>query len=62
VLTTWFPFFAAWAGDMPDRYAWQKVNRLDESELGRLHHTPAIGLRHYLAGVFERFLHAYRAI
>lgn len=61
-LTTWFPFFASWANDMPDPYLWQKINRLDEVELGRYHHAPSAGMRQYLAGVFERFLRAYRAV
>lgn len=62
VLTTWFPFFAGWAADLPDRYMWQKVNRMDDTEIGNLHHAPSAGMRHYLAGVFDRFLRAYRAI
>jgi hypothetical protein len=62
VLTTWFPFFAGWATNLPDRYMWQKVNRMDDAELGNLRHAPSAGIRHYLAGVFDRFLRAYRAI
>ena len=62
VLTTWFPFFAELANDMPGKYAWQRLNRLSESELGYYHDGPMAGMRPYLAGVFERFLHAYRSL
>ncbi len=62
VLLTWFPYFAAWAADMPDRYTWQRVNRLDESELHHYHNVPAAGLRRYLAGVFDRFLRASHSL
>lgn len=62
VLLTWFPYFATWAGNMPDRYVWQRVNRRTETEVGRYHDTPDAGLRQYLAGVFERFLRACRSL
>lgn len=62
VLTTWFPFFAELAGDMPGRYIWQKINRLSEAELARYHDGPMAGMRPYLAGVFARFLNAYRSL
>jgi len=52
VLTTWFPFFAQW----------KRVNRLSEAELAHYHIGPMAGIRPYLAGVFERFLHAYRRL
>jgi hypothetical protein len=61
-LTAWFPFFAAWAKEMPNRELWQKITRLDEAELLLYPHAPSAGMRHYLAGVFERFLRAYRAV
>jgi len=60
VILTWFPFFAVWADDLPDPYFWQHVNRLNDTELGRYRDAPAAGMRHYLAGVFDRFLRAYR--
>lgn len=62
VLLTWFPFFATWANDMPDRYVWQRVNRLSETEIGRYHDAPTAGMRLYLAGVFDRFLRACRSL
>ncbi len=62
ILLTWFPYFATWADDMPDRYVWQRVNRRSETEAGRYHDAPPIGLRHYLAGVFERFLRACHSL
>lgn len=60
VILTWFPFYATWATDLPDPYFWQHVNRLNDNELGRYRDAPTVGMRHYLAGVFERFLRAYR--
>ncbi|MBP6015497.1 MAG: hypothetical protein KA586_02170 [Candidatus Promineofilum sp.] len=62
VLLNWFPYFATWAGDMPDRYVWQRANRRSETEAGRYHDAPPIGMRRYLAGVFERFLRACRSL
>ena len=62
VLTTWFPFFARWSHDMPGKYVWQRVNRLSEAELAHYRIGPMAGMRPYLAGVFERFLHAYRSL
>jgi hypothetical protein len=47
---------------MPNRELWQKITRLDEAELVPYPHAPSAGMRHYLAGVFERFLRAYRAV
>lgn len=61
-LLKWFPFFATWAADMPDPYLWQHVNRLDDVELSRYQDAPTAGMRLYLAGVFERFLRAYRSL
>ena len=62
VLLTWFPYFASWAGNMLDRYTWQRVNRQAETEHGRYHDTRDAGLRLYLAGVFDRFLCACRSL
>lgn len=62
VLLTWFPYFATWANDMPDRYVWQRVNRHGGDETGRYYNAPDIGLRHYLTGVFERFLRACHSL
>lgn len=63
VLLTWFPFFASWASDMPDRYTWQRVNRMEEEAMAQhYHNVPAAGLRRYLAGVFERFLDAAHSL
>jgi len=62
VLLTWFPYFATWADNMPDRYMWQRVNRRAETEPGRYHDAPDAGLRQYLAGVFDRFLQACRSL
>lgn len=62
VLTTWFPFFARWSHDMPGKYVWQRVNRLSEAELAHYRIGPMAGMRPYLAGVFDRFLQAYRSL
>jgi hypothetical protein len=62
VLLTWFPYFATWADNMPDRYVWQRVNRRPENEAGRYHDAPDAGMRQYLAGVFDRFLRACRSL
>lgn len=62
VVMSWFPFFATWASDLPDPYFWQHVNRLNDTELGRYRDAPTAGMRHYLSGVFDRFLRAYRSL
>ncbi|MEZ4518798.1 MAG: hypothetical protein R3C44_18935 [Chloroflexota bacterium] len=60
VLTNWLPYFATWASDMPNRYVWQRVNRMTEAELAENGLGPMVGIRPYFAGVFQRFLQAYR--
>lgn len=62
VLTNWFPTFAAWFDEMPDKYVWQRVNRMSDAELAASRIGPLAGLRPYLAGVFHRFLQAYRSL
>ena len=62
VLITWFPHFATWFEEMPNKFTWQKVNRM---ALPEFKDTPLQGfmeLRPYLSGVFERFLLAYRSL
>ena len=62
VLTNWFPYFATWATEMPDKYTWQKINRLNDDQLANSIFQPMIKFRPYLAGVFQRFLKAYRTL
>jgi len=62
VLTTWFPYFARWSDNMPDRAIWQRLNQLSEADLAQSRVGPMAGLRPYLAGMFDRFLHAYRSL
>lgn len=62
ILTSWFPRFAKWFSEMPNKYAWQKVNRMSDDRLAESVFRPMITLRPYLAGVFERFLQAYRTL
>jgi hypothetical protein len=62
VLTNWFPHFATWFEEMPNKFTWQKVNRMAPKEFTD---TPLQGfmqLRPYLSGVFERFMLAYRSL
>jgi Phosphotransferase enzyme family len=62
VLTNWFPHFATWFEEMPNKFTWQKINRMPDREFVG---TPLHGfmqLRPYLSGVFERFLLAYRSL
>lgn len=60
VLLTWLPYFAGWADDLPNKYVWQRVNRMSEAELVENGLGPMVGIRPYFAGVFQRFLQAYR--
>lgn len=62
VLTNWFTHFATWFEEMPNKFTWQKVNRMAPKEFAD---TPLQGfmqLRPYLSGVFERFILAYRSL
>ncbi|MCA9917041.1 MAG: hypothetical protein KC445_03770 [Anaerolineales bacterium] len=62
VLTNWFTHFATWFEEMPNKFTWQKVNRMATQDFAD---TPLQGfmqLRPYFSGVFERFLLAYRSL
>ncbi len=61
-LTNWFPYFANWFSDMPNKYTWQKINRMSDEQLMGTMFQPMIGFRPYLAAVFRRFLQAYRML
>jgi hypothetical protein len=62
VLTTWFPYFATWFADMPNKYTWQKVNRMRDDQLLDTAFQSIVGYRPVLAAAFKRFLHAYRTL
>jgi hypothetical protein len=62
VLTHWFPHFADWFSQMPNKYVWQRVNRMNDNELMGTMYQPIVGFRPYLAAVFQRFLQAYRTL
>lgn len=62
ILTNWFPQFSKWFTEMPNKYAWQKVNRMSDDRLAESVFRPMITLRPYLAAVFQRFLEAYRTL
>lgn len=62
VLTNWFPYFATWFSEMPNRYTWQKINRLPDSQLADSMYQPMIRFRPYLSSVFQRFMLAYRSL
>ena len=62
VIINWFPYFAGWFADMPNRYTWQKINRMTDEQLIGTAFEPIAGFRPYLTGVFRRFLQAYRML
>lgn len=62
ILSTWFPYFATWFGEMPNKFTWQKVNRLSDEQLVGTMFQPMVAFRPYLAAVFKRFLHAYKTL
>lgn len=62
VLANWFPYFATWFAEMPSKYTWQKVNRMQAEQLMGTPFQPMIRFRPYLAAVFQRFLLAYRSL
>ena len=62
VLTNWFPHFATWFNEMPNKFTWQKVNRMAPSEFANTPLQGFLELRPYLSGVFERFILAFRSL
>ena len=62
ILTNWFPHFATWFEEMPNKYTWQKVNRMADRDFVDTPLHSFMRLRPYLSGVFERFLLAYRSL
>ncbi|MCI0397661.1 MAG: phosphotransferase [Chloroflexi bacterium] len=63
VLTTWLTRFADWFQHLPaSQHTWQTLNKMDDDELAEAGFSQIVGLRPYLAGVFERFWTAYKAL
>ena len=62
VLTNWFPYFANWFSEMPNKYTWQKINRMSDDQLMGTTFQPMVGFRPYLANIFQRFLQAYKTL
>jgi hypothetical protein len=62
VIANWFPYFATWFSEMPNKYTWQKINRLPSDQISDSLYQPMIRFRPYLSGVFERFMLAYRSL
>lgn len=62
VLSSWLPHFASWFSDMPNKYTWQKINRLSDEQLAGTSFHSIIHFRPYLSGVFERFMQAYKTL
>jgi hypothetical protein len=61
-LSSWLPHFATWFSDMPNKYTWQKINRMSDEQLVGTPFQAIIYFRPYLAGVFHRFLQAYKTL
>lgn len=61
-LLHWFPHFATWFDQMPNKYTWQRVNRMSDAELVGTSFEALVGYRPYLRAVFRRFLQAYRML
>ena len=62
VITNWFPYFATWATEMPNKFTWQKVNHLSDEQLANSMFQPMVQFRPYLTAVFQRFLRAYHSL
>ncbi|HEX6387531.1 MAG TPA: hypothetical protein VF177_22920 [Anaerolineae bacterium] len=62
VLANWFPYFAGWFAQMPSKYTWQKVNRMNDEQLMGTTFQSIAHFRPYLTAVFRRFLRAYRTL
>ena len=61
-ILTCFPHFATWFDRMPDKYTWQRVNRMTDAELAGRALLPVVGYRPYLRDVFRRFLQSYKTL
>lgn len=63
VLLHWLPRLGQWLEQIPDAPPTrQKLRYLNDDELMAAGHTDVVELRPYLAGVFHRFLNAYRRL
>ena len=62
VLTHWLPHFSTWFTQMPNKYTWQKINRLTDAQIAETPYRAMIPFRPYLAGVFHRFLQSYKTL
>lgn len=62
IITTSFPYFASWFNRMPDKYTWQRMNRLAEQDAVRYTALPKFGIKPVMREIFRRFLHAYRML
>lgn len=62
IITNWFPYFATWFSEMPNKYTWQRVNRIPDDQLTDSKFHPVVRFRPYLSGVFERFMLAFRSL
>ncbi|MEM7112985.1 MAG: hypothetical protein AAF614_11175 [Chloroflexota bacterium] len=62
VITNTFPSFAQWFNNMPDRYTWQRVNRMSNERLTNSKFKVLVNYRPYLSGVFRRFIRAYHSL
>lgn len=59
VILNWFPHFATWFDHMPNRYVWQRYNRMDDEQFIGTMLQPIAGIRPYLRELFRRFIQAY---
>ncbi len=63
VLITWLPFLDDWFRKGPaDKLVWHRLNHLNDQALSEAGFKEMVGVRSYLAGVFQRFMIAYRSL
>lgn len=62
VLTNWLPQFATLFSTTPSRQTWQQVNQMSDEQLATTSYKPLVLFRPYLAGIFRRFLSAYKTL
>lgn len=62
VLSNWLPRFATLFSHVPDKSTWLTVNQMSDEELSATMYKPLVIFRPYLAGIFKRFLLAYKTL
>ncbi len=62
IITTSLPYFATWHDHMPDKYTWQRINRMDYSVWAGRPPLEMMRFRPIMRSIFRRFLQSYKML